>query len=86
MVKQDASPSWMGWLIVGLGCLLIVSALVRDWSSWPDFRSVLALAIGVIGAGEMVAGAVMLRRAAVRKSDVRESRRGAGDRIREEAE
>ena len=53
----------MAWYFIGLGAFLLVVALIRDWSTWPDFRTVLAAAMAVVAAVEILVGVYALRRA-----------------------
>lgn len=51
------------WLFIGLGAFVLVAALYRDWSTWPDLRTILGAAMAVFGAGEIGVGVYALQRA-----------------------
>ncbi len=53
----------MAWYFIGLGVVVLGAALIRDWSTWPDFRTVLGAAMAVFGAGEIGVGVYALCRA-----------------------
>ncbi|WP_158636190.1 hypothetical protein [Tsukamurella sputi] len=46
-----------------------MAAPIRDWSAWPDFRTILAVAMAVLGAGEIGVGVYALRRARRRRDE-----------------
>lgn len=53
----------MAWYFIGLGVFLVVVALIRDWSRWPDFGTILGASMAAFGALEIVVGVYALRRA-----------------------
>ncbi|VDR38075.1 Uncharacterised protein [Tsukamurella paurometabola] len=53
----------MAWYFIGLGAFLLVVVLIRDWSTWPDFRTVLAAAMAVLAVAEIGVGVYALIRA-----------------------
>ncbi|GAA1100787.1 hypothetical protein [Tsukamurella strandjordii] len=50
MVKQqrEVTPR-VAWMYVVLGLVIIGSSLIRDWSQWPDFRTILGAVMAVFG-------------------------------------
>ncbi|CAM3943911.1 DUF2530 domain-containing protein [Tsukamurella ocularis] len=57
----------MAWFFIGLGAVVLASALVRDWSTWPEFRTILGAAMAVFGVVEIGVGVYALRRARGRR-------------------
>lgn len=57
----------MAWFFIGLGAVVLAAALIRDWSAWPDLRTILGAAMAVFGAGEIAVGVYALRRARRRR-------------------
>jgi len=53
----------MAWVFIVLGAWVVFSGLYRDWSTWPDFRTILGAAMAVVGVGEIAVGVYALRRA-----------------------
>ncbi len=66
MGQREVTPR-MAWCFVALGAVVLASALVRDWSAWPDLRTILGVAMAVFGVGEIVVGVYALRRARRRR-------------------
>ncbi|BDD80612.1 hypothetical protein TPB0596_03750 [Tsukamurella pulmonis] len=62
VVKQAANPTWVGWLLILSGALVMASALVRDWSTWPDSRSVLPAGVALVSVCQIIVGVVTVRR------------------------
>lgn len=60
------TPRW-AWAFIGLGAVVLAAALIRDWSTWPDFRTLLSAAMAVFGAAEIAVGVYALRRAQRRR-------------------
>lgn len=53
----------MAWFFIGFGAFVLAAALYRDWSTWPDLRTILGAVMAVFGAGEIVVGVHALWRA-----------------------
>lgn len=70
MVEESGLTARRAWLLVVLGIVNVAVALARDWSQWPDFRTVLAAVIAVFGTAILGTGVFALVRAPwKRKSD-----------------
>ncbi|TWS21386.1 hypothetical protein FK529_01935 [Tsukamurella asaccharolytica] len=62
MRQREVTPL-MAWAFIGLGVVVLAAALIRDWSTWPDIRTILGAAMAIFGAGEIAVGVYALRRA-----------------------
>jgi uncharacterized membrane protein len=66
MRQREVTTRW-AWFYLGYGTLLVMFALIRDWSTWPDLRTILGALMGLFGVAEIAVGLYVLRRAARRK-------------------
>ncbi|NMD56712.1 MULTISPECIES: hypothetical protein [Tsukamurella] len=63
MMRQREVTPRVAWYFIGLGAVVLAAALIRDWSTWPDFRTILGASMAAFGALEIVVGVYALRRA-----------------------
>lgn len=68
MRQREVTARW-AWFYIVLGVLLVALALIRDWSTWPDYSTLLGALMGLFGVAEIVLGLYTLRRAARRRRD-----------------
>ncbi|WP_151901705.1 hypothetical protein [Tsukamurella tyrosinosolvens] len=67
MMRQREVTARMAWFFVGFGAFVLAAALYRDWSTWPDVRTILGAVMAVFGAGEIGVGVYTLIRARRRR-------------------
>lgn len=63
MVKQREVTPRLAWMYVVLGLVIFGSSLIRDWSQWPDLRTVLGAVMALFGVAILGTGVYALVRA-----------------------